>query len=486
MSDSGERLSACTAHELLDRIRSRDVTARDLTQAALDRVREIDSDIGAFLTVDEDGALQQADSVDFRIAAGEPVGPLAGIPVGLKDLISTKGIPTTCGSRILEGYTPPYDATVVTRLKQADAVLIGKLNMDEFAMGSSSENSAYRPVRNPRDLTRVPGGSSGGSAAAVAADETVLSLGSDTGGSIRLPASYCGVVGLKPTYGRVSRYGLVAYASSLDQIGPFGRDVRDVAHLLQTIAGHDPLDSTSADVPVPDYVASLEEGVSDLRVGLPRQFFAEGLDADVRTSVEDAVARLEKAGASVCEIDLPVAGHSDYSVASYYVIATAEASSNLARYDGVRYGLRAEGGDLNEMYANTRSAGFGDEVKRRIMLGTYVLSAGYYDAYYLKAQRVRTLIRRDFEEAFKTCDLIAGPVSATPAFPLGERADDPLQMYLTDIYTVSVNLAGIPGISVPCGDTPDGLPVGLQLLAPAFGEQRLLRAARAVEKGLAT
>jgi aspartyl-tRNA(Asn)/glutamyl-tRNA(Gln) amidotransferase subunit A len=358
--------------------------------------------------------------------------------------------------------------------------------MDEFAMGSSNENSGYGPVRNPRDTDRVPGGSSGGSAASVAADETILALGSDTGGSVRLPASFCGVVGLKPTYGLVSRYGLVAYASSLDQIGPLGRSVTDVALLLSTIAGHDSDDSTSADVAVPDYVGELSQGISGLTIGLPKQYDTEGLDPEVRSAVRNGVALLEAAGASVREIDLPVAGHPSYSVAAYYVIATAEASSNLARYDGVKYGLRVEDGDLNGMYAATRSRGFGNEVKRRIMLGTYVLSAGYYDAYYLKAQRVRTLIQQDFDRAFESCDLIAGPVSPTPAFKFGERIEDPLQMYLTDIYTVSVNLAGIPAISVPCGTSNSGLPIGLQLLAPAFEESRLLRAARVVEEGAAT
>jgi len=484
--DPAERLNACTAHDLLARIRTGQTTSRALTEAVLQRIREVDPKIGAYLHVDEQGALAQADRVDVRIAAGEHVGPLAGIPVALKDLISTKDIPTTCGSRILEGYHPPYDATVVTRLRTADAVLIGKLNMDEFAMGSSNENSGYGPVRNPRDTDRVPGGSSGGSAASVAADETILALGSDTGGSVRLPASFCGVVGLKPTYGLVSRYGLVAYASSLDQIGPLGRSVTDVALLLSTIAGHDSDDSTSADVAVPDYVGELSQGISGLTIGLPKQYDTEGLDPEVRSAVRNGVALLEAAGASVREIDLPVAGHPSYSVAAYYVIATAEASSNLARYDGVKYGLRVEDGDLNGMYAATRSRGFGNEVKRRIMLGTYVLSAGYYDAYYLKAQRVRTLIQQDFDRAFESCDLIAGPVSPTPAFKFGERIEDPLQMYLTDIYTVSVNLAGIPAISVPCGTSNSGLPIGLQLLAPAFEESRLLRAARVVEEGAAT
>jgi aspartyl-tRNA(Asn)/glutamyl-tRNA(Gln) amidotransferase subunit A len=419
------------------------------------------------------------------VAAGDPLGDLAGIPVGLKDLLCTRDLPTTCGSRILQGFTPPYDATAVARLREADAVIVGKLNMDEFAMGSSNENSAHGPVHNPHDPTRVPGGSSGGSAAAVAACETVLALGSDTGGSVRQPASFCGVVGLKPTYGRVSRYGLVAYASSLDQIGPITRDVRDTARILRVIAGHDAHDATSADVPVPNYEQQLADGAQGLVIGLPKEYFQEGLDPEVRQAVMDGVRALEAAGATVREVSLPVAGHADYAIAAYYIIATAEASSNLARYDGVRYGTRSDADDLVDMYCQTRSRGFGEEVKRRIMLGTYALSSGYYDAYYLKAQRVRTLIKQDFDRALEACHVLAAPVSPTPAFRIGEKIDDLIQMYLSDIYTVSVNLAGIPGISVPCGRSASGLPIGLQLLGRAFDEATLLRAAYAAERELA-
>ncbi len=485
MAGSMRRLNERSAHELIGGIKTGEITARQVTEAVFDRIHENDAQINAYITLDEPGALQKADEIDRKRDAGKPLGPLAGIPVALKDLLCTKGLRTTCASRILDEFAPPYDATAVARLRQSDAVLIGKLNMDEFAMGSSNENSAFGPARNPYDPERVTGGSSGGSAAAVAADETVLALGSDTGGSIRQPASFCGVVGLKPTYGRVSRYGLVAYASSLDQIGPLARNVRDTALLLNVIAGHDPLDSTSADLPVPDYTASLETGVEGLTVGIPGEYFAEGLDPEVREAVMRGVKLLENAGARIQEVSLPVAGHPAYSIASYYIIATGEASSNLSRYDGVKYGLRVEADDLIDMYCKTRSQGFGAEVKRRIMLGTYALSAGYYDAYYLKAQRVRTLIKTDFDTAFETCDLLAAPVSPTPAFKIGEKTDDPLQMYLSDIYTVSVNLAGIPGISVPCGASSAGLPIGLQLLGRAFDEETLLRAAYVVEQGQA-
>ena len=471
--------SACHLKGVLER---GGATARQLTESVFERIQEVDSEINAYLTLDEEGAFRKADDVDRRIAAGRPVGSLAGIPIALKDLLCTKGLRTTCASRILGSFIPPYDATVVARLHEADAVIVGKLNMDEFAMGSSNENSAFGPVRNPVSADRVTGGSSGGSAAAVAAGETVLALGSDTGGSIRLPASFCGVVGLKPTYGRVSRYGLVAFASSLDQIGPVTRDVADAALLLGVISGHDPLDSTSVDLPVPDYSASLEAGVEGLSVGLPKEYFVEGLDPDVHESVMRGVKRLEDAGARVREVSLPVAGHPEYAIAAYYIIATGEASSNLARYDGVRYGLRTEEADLIEMYRTTRRRGFGPEVKRRIMLGTYTLSAGYYDAYYLKAQRARTLIKADFDRTLEDCDVVAGPVSPTPPFKIGEKIDNPLQMYLSDIYTVSVNLAGNPGISVPCGTSSDGLPIGLQLVGRPFEEEILLRAASVVEK----
>ena len=478
---SERRLNEYSAHELVESIRNGKTSSRKVTEAVFDCIRERDGGINAYITLNEADALQKADEVDRRVAAGESVGSLAGVPVALKDTLCTKGLLTTCASRILDGFRPPYDATAVARLREADAVIVGKLNMDEFAMGSSSENSAYGPVHNPHDTDRVTGGSSGGSAAAVAAGEAVLALGSDTGGSIRLPASYCGVVGLKPTYGRVSRYGLIAYASSLDQIGPMARNVRDTALMLGVIAGHDPRDSTSVDLPVPDYVSSVDSGVDGLTIGLPAEYFSEGLDPEVRDAVHRGVEILTHAGASVREVSLPTGAHPDHVMACYYIIATGEASANLARYDGVHYGHRTDSEDVIDMYCRTRSEGFGTEVKRRIMLGTYALSTGYYDAYYLKAQRARTLIKQDYDRAFETCDLLAGPVSATPAFRIGEKSHDPLQMYLTDIYTIAVNLAGIPGISVPCGTSSAGLPIGLQLLAAPFREETLLRAAHVVE-----
>ena len=474
---------AQTARGLIDGIRTGSHTARDIAQKTLAHIRR--TDVNAFITLDEEGALKAADAVDQKAAAGVPLGPLAGIPIALKDTLCTQGLRTTCASKILANFIPPYDATAVSRLRRADAIILGKLNMDEFAMGSSSENSHFGAVKNPHDPTRVAGGSSGGSAAAVAAGQAFMTLGSDTGGSIRLPASFCGVVGLKPTYGRVSRYGLIAYASSLDQIGPVARTVEDAALLLRVIAGHDPRDSTSARVPVPDYPSACQRGVEGLTIGLPKEFFAEGLQPDVRHAVMRGVEILEKNGACLREISLPIAGHPAYAIAAYYIVATAEASSNLSRYDGVKYGFRADAENLIDMYIQTRSQGFGAEVKRRVMLGTYALSAGYYDAYYRKAQQVRTLIRRDFASAFATCDVIASPVSPTPAFKLGEKLRDPLQMYLSDIYTVSVNLAGIPGISVPCGTSPAGLPIGLQLLGDAFAEETILRAAAVVERELA-
>ncbi len=484
MAVSGKPLNERPAHELTASILSGKVTSRQLVEAVFRCIRATNPAINTFITLNESEAVRKAEEVDARISAGNPVGPLAGIPVALKDLLCTRGLLTTAGSRILENFVPPYDATSVTRLRDADAVIVGKLNMDEFAMGSSNENSAYGPARNPHDTSRVPGGSSGASAASVAANQTVLALGTDTGGSIRLPASFCGVVGLKPTYGRVSRYGLIAYASSLDQIGPVARNVRDAALLLNVIAGHDPRDSTSVDLPAPDYTARLDAGVAGRTIGLPAGYFGEGLDDEVRASVFRGVEVLKEAGAEIREIDLPIACHPACSIAAYYIIATGEASSNLSRYDGVKYGSRAEGDDLIDMYCRTRSAGFGEEVKRRIMLGTYALSAGYYDAYYLRAQRVRTLVKEDFDRAFESCDLLAAPVSPTPAFPIGAKIDDPLQMYLSDIYTVSVNLAGIPAISVPCGVSGEGLPIGLQLLAPAFMEENLFRAAYVVEQEL--
>lgn len=474
---------AQTARGLIDGIRTGSHTARDIAQKTLAHICR--TDINAFITLDEEGALKAADAVDQKAAAGVPLGPLAGIPIALKDTLCTQGLRTTCASKILANFIPPYDATAVSCLRRADAIILGKLNMDEFAMGSSSENSHFGAVKNPHDPTRVAGGSSGGSAAAVAAGQAFMTLGSDTGGSIRLPASFCGVVGLKPTYGRVSRYGLIAYASSLDQIGPVARTVEDAALLLRVIAGHDPRDSTSARMPVPDYPSACQRGVEGLTIGLPKEFFAEGLQPDVRHAVMRGVEILEKNGACLREISLPIAGHSAYAIAAYYIVATAEASSNLSRYDGVKYGFRADAENLIDMYIQTRSQGFGAEVKRRVMLGTYALSAGYYDAYYRKAQQVRTLIRRDFASAFATCDVIASPVSPTSAFKLGEKLRDPLQMYLSDIYTVSVNLAGIPGISVPCGTSPAGLPIGLQLLGDAFAEETILRAAAVVERELA-
>jgi aspartyl-tRNA(Asn)/glutamyl-tRNA(Gln) amidotransferase subunit A len=476
-------LHTCKAHELRPRLERGELGAEELARAVLDHLGATQPALNAFISIDREGALAQARALDQRRARGESLGPLAGIPVALKDLICVAGGRTTCGSRILEDFVAPYDATVVEKLRRADAVLIGKTNMDEFAMGSSTENSHFGPTRNPRAPDRVPGGSSGGSAAAVAAHQTILALGSDTGGSVRQPAGYCGVVGLKPTYGRVSRYGLVAYASSLDQIGPVAKDVRDAALLLGIIAGCDPRDATSVDRPVPDYEEALAQGVRGLRVGMAKEHFAAGLDAEIRRAIEEAAGRLEEEGAELVEVSLPVAGHPDYCIGAYYLIAMAEASANLARYDGVRYGYRAPGArNLQELYHQTRSQGFGPEVKRRIMLGTYALSAGYYDAYYLKAQQVRTLIRRDFERAFAACDLLLSPVAPTAAFRLGEQLEDPLQMYLNDIYTVSVNLAGLPGISVPVGCSGEGLPIGAQLLAAPFQEETLLRAAQVLEQ----
>ena len=484
MDVSKAPLNEWTAERIIQGIQSGVCTARDVTEAVFDCIQKTDVNIHSFLTLNEADALAKADEVDRNITGNKPVGALAGVPIGLKDLLCTKGLRTTCASQILENFIPPYDATVVSRLRDADAIIVGKLNMDEFAMGSSNENSSFGPARNPHDTKRVAGGSSGGSAAAVASNQATLALGSDTGGSIRLPASFCGVVGMKPTYGLVSRYGLIAFASSLDQIGPLGRTVSDVALLLSVIAGHDPCDSTSARASIPDYSSTCEEGVQGMTVGVPREFFAEGLDPEIDLAVRQGISSLEQAGAQIKDISLPMAGHPSYAIAAYYLIATAEASSNLARYDGVKYGKRAEADNLLEMYKQTRNQGFGPEVKRRIMLGTYALSAGYYDAYYLKAQRVRTLIKDDFGQAFEDCDLVATPVSPAPPFKLGEKIDDPLQMYLSDIYTVSVNLAGIPGISVPCGKTKSGLPIGVQILGPAFSENSLFRAARVVEKAL--
>lgn len=482
--DSKQSLNEWHTQDLINGIANGDISAQETTESVFRCIQNNDSQINAYLTLNESDALQQAARIDEKVSSGKPLGPLAGIPIALKDLICTKGLRTTCASRILENFIPPYDATVVHRLRNADAIIIGKLNMDEFAMGSSSENSAYGPVCNPHDLERVAGGSSGGSAAAVAAGETILALGSDTGGSIRLPASFCGVVGLKPTYGRISRYGLIAYASSLDQIGPLARDVRGVALLLNVIAGHDLNDSTSANLPVPNYTDCLQTGIDGLTIGLPDEYFSEGLDPEVKDAVMRGVQILENAGAQVIRVSIPTAGHPAYSIATYYIIATGEASSNLSRFDGVKYGLRVESQELIDMYKKTRNEGFGLESKRRIMLGTYALSSGYYDAYYLKAQRVRTLIKQDFNRAFESCDILAAPVSPSTAFKIGDKIDDPLKMYLSDIYTVSVNLSGIPAISVPCNTSSNGLPIGLQLLGRAFEEETLLRAAFVVEKGL--
>ena len=472
--------SRLTIHEATALLRTRALSAQELTRAVLDRIHATDARTRSYLTVCEPEALAQAETADRRLAAGDSIPPLCGIPLAVKDVILTKGIRSTAGSKILEHFVPPYDATVTRLLKAAGAVIIGKVNCDEFAMGSSNENSAFFPSRNPWDLSRVPGGSSGGSATAVAADQALAALGTDTGGSIRLPAAFCGVVGLKPTYGRVSRFGVVAYASSLDQVGPLAKDVQDCALVLQAIAGHDPRDSTSVDRPVPNYQATLTQGVQGLKVGIPQEYFVEGMQPEVETAVHQALAALAALGAQPVSISLP---HTEYAIATYYLIATAEASSNLARYDGVKYGYRtAQTGNLMDMYCRTRAHGFGSEVKRRIMLGTYALSAGYYDAYYLKAQKVRTLIRQDFLTAFEACDVIATPVAPTVAFRLGEKTADPLTMYLSDIFTIAVNLAGLPGLSVPCGCDAKGLPIGLQLIGKPFGEDTLLQAAYAYEQ----
>jgi len=468
-----------TLSELSAKLQGGELTSRAATEAYLKRIAAKDEKINTYLTLCKDEALMAADVADARLKAGTNVTPLTGVPIALKDIFCTDGVRTTCASKILDNFIPPYDSTVAKRLKDAGAVMLGKLNMDEFAMGSSNENSAYGAVLNPWDTERVPGGSSGGSAAAVAASLCAASVGTDTGGSIRQPASLCGVVGMKPTYGRISRYGMIAFASSLDQAGPITRSVEDAAILLQTMAGHDPLDSTSIDAPVPDYSKTLKDGIKGLRIGIPKEYFVEGLDPEVETSIKAAIETYKSAGAEVVAVTLP---HTEYAVGVYYLVATAEASSNLARFDGVKYGLRVdEGTGLLDMYKATRDKGFGAEVKRRIMLGTYSLSSGYYDAYYRKASQVRTLIRRDFDEAFKDCDVILTPTTPSAAFKKGEKTNDPLTMYLSDIFTISCNLAGIPGISIPCGMTSNGLPIGLQLLAPSLEEARLLQAAYAFE-----
>jgi aspartyl-tRNA(Asn)/glutamyl-tRNA(Gln) amidotransferase subunit A len=473
-------LHTLTIHQLHDLLAKKEVTSREVTKAVYRRIREVDGKVKAYLLLTEEEAFRQADRVDRNLAQGERIGDLTGVPLGLKDILCTKGIRTTCASKILENYIPFYDGTVIQKLKEREAVFLGKLNMDEFAMGSSTENSGFQVTHNPWDLKRIPGGSSGGSAAAVAADECIAALGTDTGGSIRQPAACCGVVGLKPTYGRVSRYGLVAFASSLDQIGPITKDVEDCAILMNAISGYDPRDSTSVNVEVPDYKQSLKRDVKGVRIGIPDEYFIEGMDPEVEKAIQEAIDSFKKWGAEVQKISLP---HTEYAVAIYYIIATAEASSNLARYDGVKYGLRSKGyRDLMEMYTQSRAKGFGEEVKRRIILGTYVLSAGYYEAYYRKASQVRTLMRKDFEEAFQRVDVILVPTAPTPAFQIGEKTEDPLQMYLSDIHTIPVNLAGIPAISIPCGFSHEGLPIGLQIMGKHFDEGMLLRVAYTFEQ----
>ena len=469
-----------TAHELHDKLKAREITAVELTESVYERIEAVEPHVKGYLTLTKDIALEQANAADAGFQNGDNMSPLAGIPIAIKDVICTKGVRTTCASKILSNFVPPYDATVMTKLNQQGIVMIGKTNMDEFAMGSSTENSAYQITHNPWDLETIPGGSSGGSAAVVSADTAICSLGSDTGGSIRQPAALCGVVGMKPTYGRISRYGLIAFASSLDQIGPFTKDVTDCALVLNALCGNDEMDSTSVDVPVPDFTQGLINDVQGLKIGVPKEYFTEGLDTEVADKVHAAISELEKLGASVEEISLP---HTEYAIATYYIIAPAEASANLARYDGVRYGYRTEEPtDLINMYKKTRSEGFGQEVKRRIMLGTFALSAGYQDAYYRKAQKARTLIKSDFDAAFEKVDVIATPTSPTPAFKIGERTADPLQMYLCDVMTTPASHAGLPGISVPCGFVESGLPVGLQLLAAPFDEETLLRTAYTFEQ----
>jgi aspartyl-tRNA(Asn)/glutamyl-tRNA(Gln) amidotransferase subunit A len=476
-----------TAPLTIDSIRSaiqeRSTTAVAVAEQFYAKIEQQNPAINAYLVTSKERAMAKAQEIDALASKGETLPPLGGVPVGIKDVMVTRGVRTTAGSKILGNYIPPYDCTAVARMEAAGAVMLGKLNCDEFAMGSSNENSAWGPVHNPRDLTRVPGGSSGGSAAAVASDMAVATLGSDTGGSIRQPASFCGVFGLKPTYGRVSRYGLIAFASSLDHIGPFAKTTKDVALVLRTIAGRDPMDSTSAELPVPDYVAELERPVRGLKIGVAKEYLGAGLDPEVRKAVEAGIQKLALLGCELVDVSLP---HTEYAISAYYVIATAEASANLARFDGVRYGHRSrDARTLSEMYRRTRDEGFGPEVKRRIMLGTYALSAGYYDAYYLKAQKVRALLTKDFEEAFKKVDAIVTPTSPTAAFRIGDKVDDPLAMYLADIYTVTANLAGIPGISVPCGETANRLPIGMQIFGRHFDESTILRLAHAFETSAA-
>ncbi len=477
------KLYESTIHELEKKLRNGDTSSVDITASVFERIEAVEERVHSYITILKEEALETARRADEALQKGN-ASPLMGIPIAIKDLLCTRGIRTTCGSHILHNFIPPYDATVITKLKEAGAVFPGKTNMDEFAMGSSTETSYFGITRNPWDLERIPGGSSGGSAAAVAADECIASLGSDTGGSIRQPAALCGVVGLKPTYGRVSRFGLVAFASSLDQIGPFTKDVEDCAIMMNAIAGYDPKESTSVPIEVPDYRSFVNRDIEGWTIGIPREYFIEGIDSEITAAVDRAIASIEKLGAKCLDISLP---HSRYGVAAYYVVAPAEASSNLARYDGVKYGFRAPGNhDLMDMYKMSRSAGFGAEVKRRIMIGTYALSSGYYDAYYKKASKIRALMKQDFDEAFKTCDVILTPTTPTPAFKVGEKTDDPLQMYLSDVFTLPVNLAGIPGISIPCGHTERGLPIGMQLMAGHFQEGTLIQAAAAFERHLKT
>jgi len=474
----GPELNKFTIAEAQKRLRAREFSAIELTRACLQRIAAVEPRLNAFVTVCEREALEQAEAAEHRLAAGD-APPMCGIPIAIKDAYCTRGVRTTCCSRILESFVPPFDATVIAKLRAEGAVFLGKTNMDEFGMGSSTENSAFGTTRNPYDLERVAGGSSGGSAAAVAAGECIAALGEDTGGSIREPAAFCGVVGVKPTYSRVSRYGIVAYASSLDQVGPFAKTARDAAIMMRSLAGVDPRDSTCSARPVPDYERALSGEVKGMRLGVPKEYFVEGMEREVESAVRGALAQYTAMGAQTVEISLP---HTPYAIAAYYLIATAEASANLARYDGIRYGLRVEADNHIELYNKSRARGFGAEVKRRIMLGTFALSAGYYDAYYLKAQKVRTLIRRDFERAFERCDLIVTPTAPTTAFRLGEKMADPLQMYLSDIFTISVNLAGLPGMVIPCGYDSRNLPIGLQLIGAPFGEEAIFRAADAYER----
>ncbi len=472
-------LHALTLHELHEKLKKREISSEELAESVFSRISATEEKVHSYITLCRESALEEAKRADERFRKGGECPPLLGIPVALKDIFLTRGLQTTCASKILANFVPPFNATTVEKLKAAGAVVVGKTNMDEFAMGSSTENSAFSITSNPWKLDRVPGGSSGGSAAAVAADQCIASLGTDTGGSIRQPAACCGVVGLKPTYGRVSRFGIIAFASSLDQVGPVTKDITDCATMLETIAGYDPADSTSVSVPVPSYRRLLDGNLRGLRVGIPREYFIPGMQPEVEQAVREGIRVLEKEGIRVEEVSLP---HTDYAIAAYYIIATAEASSNLARYDGMKYGYRAPAKDLAETYMKSREEGFGPEVKRRIMLGTYALSAGYYDAYYLKAQKVRALIKKDFEEVFERCDAILTPTAPTTAFKIGEKIQDPLQMYLSDIFTISVNLAGLPGLSLPCGFDFEGLPIGMQMIGKHFDESTILRIGFAYEQ----